>query len=169
MSKKENVFVKEITSMEEDFSQWYTDVVVKTDMVDYSPVKGCMVIKPYGYAVWENIQNQMDGRFKETGVENAYFPVVIPESLLKKEADHFEGFAPEVLRVTHGGDDELTERLFIRPTSENIIKYMYAKWISSYRDLPVLMNQWCNVVRWEKPPGPFENCRVPVAGRPYLP
>lgn len=155
MSKKENVFVKEITSMEEDFSQWYTDVVVKTDMVDYSPVKGCMVIKPYGYAVWENIQNQMDGRFKETGVENAYFPVVIPESLLKKEADHFEGFAPEVLWVTHGGDEELTERLFIRPTSETIINYMYAKWISSYRDLPVLMNQWCNVVRWEKTTRPF--------------
>lgn len=155
MSKKETEFVKEITPMEVDFSRWYTDVVLKTDMVDYAPVRGCMVIKPYGYALWENIQRVMDRRFKETGHENAYFPVVIPESFLKKEASHFEGFAPEVLWVTHGGDEELQERLFIRPTSETIINHMYAKWIESYRDLPVLMNQWCNVIRWEKTTRPF--------------
>lgn len=155
MGKKEQEFVKEITPMKEDFAQWYTDVVLKTDMVDYAPVKGCMVIKPYGYAVWENIQKAEDRRFKETGHENAYFPVMIPESLLRKEADHFEGFAPEVLWITKGGNEELTEKMFVRPTSETIINYMYAKWISSYRDLPVLMNQWCNVVRWEKTTRPF--------------
>lgn len=148
-------FVKEITSMEEDFSQWYTDVILKTDMVDYSPVRGCMVIKPYGYAVWEGIQRVADWRFKKTGHKNAYFPLLIPESFLKKEADHFEGFAPEVLWVTHGGSEELSERLFVRPTSETIICTMYAKWIKSYRDLPVLINQWANVVRWEKTTRPF--------------
>ena len=148
-------FVKEITPMEEDFSQWYTDVILKTDMVDYAPVKGCMVIKPYGYGVWEGIQRVADRRFKETGHKNAYFPLLIPESFLSKEADHCEGFAPEVLWVTHGGNERLTERLFIRPTSETIICTMYSKWIQSYRDLPVLMNQWCNVVRWEKTTRPF--------------
>jgi prolyl-tRNA synthetase len=154
-NKKQQDFVKEITPMEEDFSQWYTDVILKTDMVDYAPVKGCMVIKPYGYGVWEGIQRVADRRFKETGHKNAYFPLLIPESFLKKEADHFEGFAPEVLWVTHGGDEELTERLFIRPTSETMICTMYSKWIQSYRDLPVLINQWCNVVRWEKTTRPF--------------
>lgn len=153
--KKEQDFVKEITPMEEDFSQWYTDVILKTDMVDYAPVKGCMVIKPYGYGVWEEIQRVTDRRFKETGHKNAYFPLLIPESFLKKEADHFEGFAPEVLWVTHGGNEELAERLFIRPTSETIICTMYSKWVQSYRDLPVLINQWANVIRWEKTTRPF--------------
>ena len=153
--KKQQEFVKEITPMEEDFSQWYTDVILKTDMVDYAPVKGCMVIKPYGYGVWEGIQRVADWRFKETGHKNAYFPLLIPESYLKKETDHFEGFAPEVLWVTHGGNEELAERLFIRPTSETIICSMYSKWIQSYRDLPLLINQWCNVVRWERTTRPF--------------
>ena len=154
-NKNEKDFVKEITPMEEDFSQWYTDVVLKTDMVDYAPVKGCMVIKPYGYGLWEGIQRVSDRRFKETGHKNAYFPLLAPESFLKKESDHFEGFAPEVLWVTHGGNEELAERLFIRPTSETIICNMYSKWIKSYRDLPLLINQWCNVVRWEKTTRPF--------------
>lgn len=154
-SNNEQKFVKEITPMEENFSQWYTDVILKTDMVDYSPVRGCMVIKPYGFSVWEGIQRVTDWRFKKTGHKNAYFPLLIPESFLEKEASHFEGFAPEVLWVTHGGSEELTERLFIRPTSETIICTMYSKWIKSYRDLPVLINQWCNVVRWEKTTRPF--------------
>ncbi len=148
-------FVKHIAKRDEDFPQWYTDVILKTDMVDYSDVKGCMVIKPYGYGVWELIQTEMDRRFKETGHVNAYFPLFIPESLLLKEAEHVEGFAPEVAWVTHGGSEKLTERLAIRPTSETIIGSMYSKWIQSYRDLPVLMNQWCNVVRWEKSTRPF--------------
>lgn len=148
-------FVKEIVPMEEDFSQWYTDIILKADLVDYAPVKGCMVIKPYGYAIWENIQRVADKRFKATGHKNAYFPLLIPESLLKKEAEHFEGFAPEVLWVTHGGNEELSEKLFIRPTSETIICSMYAKWVQSYRDLPLLINQWCNVMRWEKTTRPF--------------
>ena len=152
--KNEQEFVKEITPMETDFSQWYTDVILKTDLVDYSPVKGCMVIKPYGYGIWENITRVMDGRFKATGHKNAYFPMVIPESFLK-ETEHFEGFAPEVLWVTHGGNEELAERLFIRPTSETIICSMYSKWVQSYRDLPILINQWCNVIRWEKTTRPF--------------
>ena len=143
-------FVTHIAKRDEDFPQWYTDVILKTDMVDYSDVRGCMVIKPYGYGVWELIQSEMDRRFKETGHVNAYFPLFIPESLLMKEAEHVEGFAPEVAWVTHGGSEKLTERLAIRPTSETIIGAMYSKWIQSYRDLPVLMNQWCNVVRWEK-------------------
>lgn len=151
----EQKFVKEITPMEKDFSRWYTDVVLKTDLVDYSPVRGCMVIKPYGYSIWENIQRVTDWRFKKTGHKNAYFPLLIPESFLKKEVEHFEGFSPEVLWVTHGGSEELTERLVIRPTSETIICTMYSKWIKSYRDLPVLINQWCNVVRWEKTTRPF--------------
>lgn len=153
MAEKE--FVKEITPMEEDFTQWYTDVITKADMVDYAPVKGCMVIKPYGYGLWENIQKFADAKFKATGHKNAYFPLLIPESYLKREADHFSGFAPEVLWVTHGGSEELAERLFIRPTSETIICNMYSKWIQSYRDLPLLINQWCNVVRWEKTTRPF--------------
>lgn len=154
MSKKKK-FVQAVTSRDEDFARWYTDVVIKTDMVDYAPVKGCMVIKPYGYAIWENIQKIADKKFKDTGHENAYFPLLIPESFLKKESDHFEGFSPEVLWVTQGGDQQLTEKLLIRPTSETIICNMYSKWIQSYRDLPVLMNQWCNVIRWEKTTRPF--------------
>ncbi len=154
-NQKNEKFVKEITPMEEDFAQWYTDIVLKAEMADYSPVRGCMVIRPYGYAVWENIQKTADKRFSETGHENCYFPLLIPENLLTKEADHFEGFAPEVLWVTHGGDEELAERLFVRPTSETVINTMFAKWIQTYRDLPVKINQWANVVRWEKTTRPF--------------
>ena len=155
MAKNKEEFVQHIASRTEDFAQWYTDVVIKNDMADYSEVKGCMVIKPYGYAVWELMQQQMDQRFKETGHVNAYFPLLIPESMLMREAEHVEGFAPEVAWVTQGGSETLNERLAIRPTSETIIGTMYAKWIQSYRDLPVLMNQWCNVMRWEKSTRPF--------------
>lgn len=148
-------FVKEITPQSEDFSRWYLDVVRKAELADYSPVKGCMVIRPYGYAIWELIQQALDKRFKATGHVNAYFPLFIPESLLMKEAEHVEGFAPEVAWVTKGGNEELEEKLAIRPTSEVIIGTMYAKWIQSWRDLPVLINQWANVVRWEKVTRPF--------------
>ncbi len=148
-------FVKEITPKNVDYSQWYVDVVRKAELADYAPVKGCMVIRPAGYALWENYQAGMDRRFKATGVQNAYFPLLIPESFFKKEAEHVEGFAPEVAWVTHGGGEELTEKLAIRPTSETIICSMYAKWIKSYRDLPVLINQWCSVLRWEKATRPF--------------
>ena len=154
-NNKNEGFVTQIASRQENFPQWYTDVILKTDMVDYSEVRGCMVIKPYGYRVWELIQQDLDARFKATGHQNAYFPLFIPESLLKKEAEHVEGFAPEVAWVTHGGDELLTERLCVRPTSETIICSMYSKWIQSYRDLPLLLNQWCNVVRWEKTTRPF--------------
>ena len=155
MGKKQNNQVKEITPMEVDFPQWYTDVISKTELVDYSPVKGFMVIRPYGYAIWENIQKAYDERFKATGHQNMYFPLLIPESLLKKEAEHVEGFAPEVAWVTKGGDKELAEPLCVRPTSETIICSMYAKWLHSYRQLPFLYNQWCSVVRWEKTTRPF--------------
>lgn len=155
MSKNEKQFVEEITPMEVDFPQWYTDVILKTDLVDYAPVKGFMVVKPYGYAIWENIQQFLDKRFKDTGHKNCYFPLLIPESLLTKEAEHVEGFAPEVAWVTHGGNKKLEERLCVRPTSETIICNMYAKWLKSYRDLPYLYNQWCSVVRWEKSTRPF--------------
>lgn len=148
-------FVNEIADINKDFAQWYTDVVLKTDMVDYGPVKGTMVIKPYGYAIWENIQSYMDKEFKKLGVQNAYFPMLIPESFLLKEAEHVEGFAPEVAVVTYAGGENLAEKLIIRPTSETIIGEMYSKWIKSYRDLPMKMNQWCNVVRWEKTTRPF--------------
>ena len=148
-------FVTDIADMNADFAQWYTDVILKTDMVDYGPVKGTMVIKPYGYAVWENIQRYLDKEFKKQGVENAYFPMLIPESYLKREAEHVEGFAPEVAVVTYAGGEELNEKLIVRPTSETIICEMFSKWIKSYRDLPVKMNQWCNVMRWEKTPRPF--------------
>jgi prolyl-tRNA synthetase len=148
-------FVTEITPQSEDFSRWYLDVVRRAELADYSPVKGCMVIRPYGYAIWELIQQAFDKRFKETGHVNAYFPLFIPESLLQTEAEHVEGFAPQVAWVTKGGTEELEERLAIRPTSEVIIGTMYAKWIQSWRDLPVLINQWANVVRWEKVTRPF--------------
>src|SRR4030081_1478849 len=131
-----------------DFAQWYTDVVRKAELADYTPVRGCMVIRPYGYALWENIQAALDGMIKQTGHSNMYFPLLIPESLLLKEAEHVEGFAPEVSWVTHGGNEKLAERLAIRPTSETIIGTLYKKWIRSYRDLPVLGNQWVNGVRW---------------------
>jgi prolyl-tRNA synthetase len=142
--------VTAITPRSEDFSRWYTDVIRRAELADYSPVKGCMVIRPYGYAIWELIQQGLDKRIKATGHVNAYFPLLIPQSLLIKEADHVEGFAPQVAWVTKGGTEELEEPLVIRPTSEAIIGTMYAKWIQSWRDLPVLINQWANIVRWEK-------------------
>ncbi len=138
-----------LTSQSEDFSKWYNEIVQKADLADYSPVRGCMVIKPYGYTLWENIRDALDRRFKATGHVNAYFPLFIPESFLQKEAEHVEGFSPELAVVTIGGGEELEERLIVRPTSETIIGHMYAKWIQSYRDLPLLINQWANVVRWE--------------------
>lgn len=153
--QKDNQFVKEIADMTADFPQWYTDVVLKTQLVDYGPVKGTMVIRPYGYEIWEHIQEELDRRFKATGHKNAYFPMLIPYSYLVKEADHVEGFAPEVALVTHIGDTPLDEKLVVRPTSETIICSMFAKWVQSYRDLPVLVNQWANVVRWEKTTRPF--------------
>ncbi|NMA66720.1 MAG: proline--tRNA ligase, partial [Clostridiaceae bacterium] len=152
---KEKKFVEEITSMDEDFSQWYTDVVRKADLMTYSSVKGCMIIRPYGYAIWELIQKDLDRRFKETGHENVYMPMFIPESLLQKEKDHVEGFAPEVAWVTHGGSEELAERLCVRPTSETLFCEHYKDIVQSYRDLPKLYNQWCSVVRWEKTTRPF--------------
>ncbi|GAB4317146.1 MAG: proline--tRNA ligase [Candidatus Sumerlaeia bacterium] len=147
---RDKEFVRELTNKSEDFSQWYVDVVRKAGLADYTTIKGCMVIKPYGFALWENMKAALDRRIKDTGHENAYFPLFVPESLLNKEAEHVEGFAPEVAWVTHGGKEPLEERLAIRPTSEAIICSIYAKWIQSYRDLPVLINQWANVVRWEK-------------------
>lgn len=153
--EEKNQYLKEITPMDEDFSQWYIDTILKAELADYSTVRGCIVFRPYGYAIWENMQQLLDRRFKETGHKNAYFPLFIPESLLQKEAEHVEGFAPEVAWVTHGGSDELVERLAVRPTSETIICSMYSKWIKSWRDLPVLINQWANVVRWEKSTRPF--------------
>ena len=151
--KKE--FVKEIADINADFPQWYTDVVIKTGLADYGPTKGSMVIRPYGYAIWENIQRELDARFKATGHKNAYFPLLIPMSLLQKEAEHVEGFAPEVATVTRAGSNELSEPLVVRPTSETIICDMYSRWIQSYRDLPLKINQWANVVRWEKTTRPF--------------
>ena len=152
---KDKQFVQDVADINEDFPQWYTDVVIKTELVDYGPVKGTMVIRPYGYAVWENIQREMDARFKALGVKNAYFPMLIPESYLKREAEHVEGFAPEVATVTHAGGEKLAENLVIRPTSETIICEMYSKWMHSYRDLPIIINQWANVMRWEKTTRPF--------------
>jgi prolyl-tRNA synthetase len=141
--------VAKVTPRSEDYSRWYTDVVQMTDLADYSPVKGCMVIKPYGYELWENVKSGLDRRFKATGHSNAYFPLFIPMSFIQKEAQHVEGFSPELAVVTIGGGKELEEPLVVRPTSETVIGHMYAKWIQSYRDLPVLINQWANVVRWE--------------------
>jgi prolyl-tRNA synthetase len=150
MAKQKGQFEGALTSRADNFSEWYIDLVRKADLADYSDIRGCMVIKPYGYALWENIRDGLDRRFKLTGHMNAYFPLFIPESYLKKEADHVEGFAPEVPWVTHVGEEKLEERLAIRPTSETIICATYAKWVQSYRDLPILINQWANVVRWEK-------------------
>ena len=151
--------VNDITSMDEDFAKWYTDIVKKAELVEYTSVKGCMVIRPYGYAIWENIQRILDGMFKETGHENVCMPMFIPESLLNKEKDHVEGFAPEVAWVTHGGSNKLEERLCVRPTSETLFCEHYAKVIQSHRDLPKLYNQWCSVVRWEKTTRPFLRTR----------
>lgn len=148
-------FVEAITSMDEDFAKWYTDIVKKAELIDYSTVKGCMIIRPYGYAIWENIQKELDGRLKATGHENVYMPMFIPESLLNKEKDHVEGFAPEVAWVTHGGSEELAERLCVRPTSETLFCEHFAKIVQSHNDLPKLYNQWCSVVRWEKTTRPF--------------
>ena len=148
--EKDLDFVKEITSKEKNFSQWYIDVVRKAELADYTSIKGCMVIRPYGYGLWENMQQGLDKRIKKTGHKNAYFPLFIPEHLLKKEAEHVEGFAPEVAWVTHGGSQKLEERMAVRPTSEAIICSLYSKWVKSYRDLPILINQWANIVRWEK-------------------
>ena len=148
-------FVKDITNIEEDFAQWYTDIVLKAELADYTDVKGFISIRPYGYGIWENIQKYADKKFKDAGVKNLSMPVLIPESLLNKEKDHVEGFAPEVAWVTHGGGSKLEERLCVRPTSETIFCNMYAKWLNSWRDLPFLYNQWCNVLRWEKETRPF--------------
>src|SRR5213080_3346341 len=157
MAKKTGTetFVTEITPQSEDFSRWYLDVVKKAELADYSPVKGCMVIRPYGYAIWERMQQELDARIKATGHVNAYFPLFIPNSLLTKEAEHVEGFSPQVAYVTHAGGEELEEKLVVRPTSEAIIGTMYANWVHSWRDLPILINQWANVVRWEKVTRPF--------------
>ena len=154
--------VEAITSMEEDFAKWYTDIVKKADLADYSSVRGCTVVRPYGCAIWENIQHDLDGRFKATGHENVMMPMFIPEGLLQKEKDHVEGFAPEVAWVTHGGEEKLTERLCVRPTSETLFCEHYANIIHSYRDLPKLYNQWCSVLRWEKTTRPF------LRGREFL-
>lgn len=152
---QEKQFVKELADINTDFAQWYTDIVKKAELMDYGPVKGTMVIRPYGYAIWENIQNLLDKRFKADGVQNAYFPMFIPENFFTREKQHVEGFAPEVAVVTYAGGAELSEKLIIRPTSETIICDMFSKWIKSYRDLPLKVNQWCNVCRWEKTTRPF--------------
>lgn len=152
---KNKKFVSAITSRDEDFAKWYTDIVKKAELTDYSGIKGCMIIRPYGYAIWENIQADLDRRFKETGHQNVYMPMFIPESLLQKEKDHVEGFAPECAWVTVGGQEKLQERLCVRPTSETLFCEHYSKIIETYRDLPKLYNQWCSVVRWEKTTRPF--------------
>ena len=153
--KNDKKFVQQLTDINKDLSQWYTDVIIKADLCDYGPVKGTMIIKPYAYEIWEHIQEFLNKEFKKVGVKNAYFPMFIPESYLKREAEHVEGFAPEVAVVTYAGGQELAEKLIVRPTSETIICEMFSKWIKSYRDLPMVMNQWCNVVRWEKATRPF--------------
>lgn len=155
----EKDFVKEVTNIEEDFAKWYTDIVLKADLADYTDTKGCIAIKPYGYAIWENIQKYTDDKFKKVGVKNVYLPVLIPESLLQKEKDHVEGFAPEVAWVTIGGQEKLEEKLCIRPTSETMFSNLYSKWLKSWRDLPMVYNQWCNVLRWEKETRPFLRSR----------
>ncbi len=158
MSNKKE-FVKDITNIDEDFAQWYTDIVLKAELADYTTVKGFISIRPYGYEIWEHIQNYADKKFKEHGVKNVSMPVLIPENLLNKEKDHVEGFAPEVAWVTIGGGEELEERLCVRPTSETVFSTMYSKWLSSWRDLPFLYNQWCSVLRWEKETRPFLRSR----------
>ncbi|MBR3631092.1 MAG: proline--tRNA ligase, partial [Oscillospiraceae bacterium] len=159
MAKNDKKMVSAITSMDEDFAQWYTDIVKKAELIAYTSVKGCMVIRPYGYAIWENIQRILDGMFKATGHENVNMPMFIPESLLEKEKDHVEGFAPEVAWVTMGGNAKLEERLCVRPTSETLFCDHYKDIVHSYRDLPKLYNQWVSVVRWEKTTRPFLRSR----------
>ncbi|MDW8141129.1 MAG: aminoacyl--tRNA ligase-related protein, partial [Candidatus Bipolaricaulota bacterium] len=146
---------EKITPRSQDFSAWYNEVVQRAELADYAPVRGCMVIRPYGYALWENLQRELDRRFKATGHKNAYFPLFIPMSFIQKEAQHVEGFSPELAVVTHGGGEQLAEPLVVRPTSETVIGYMFKQWIKSYRDLPLLINQWANVVRWELRPRLF--------------
>ena len=153
--EKKQEFVQHITPRDENFSQWYTDVVTQTDLMDYTPVRGCMALRPYGNRIWELIREHMDERFRETGHENVSMPMLIPESLLLKEAEHVEGFAPEVAWVTQGGNDVLQERLAVRATSVTIFCTMFAKWVQSWRDLPMKYNQWCSVMRWEKTTRPF--------------
>ncbi|MGB8956899.1 MAG: proline--tRNA ligase [Tumebacillaceae bacterium] len=155
MAKEDKQFVQEITPQSEDFSKWYLDVIKKADLMSYAPVRGCIVFKPDGYEIWEHMQRELDARFKETGHRNAYFPMFIPESFFQKEKEHVEGFNPELPWVTEAGGEKLEERLAIRPTSETMIGHMYSEWINSYRDLPLLINQWANVVRWEKRTQPF--------------
>ena len=152
---KQKKMVEAITSMDVDFSKWYTDVCRKAELMDYASTKGCMIIEPYGYAIWENIQHDLDARFKKVGVQNVYMPLLIPESLLQKEKDHVKGFAPEVAWVTEGGGEKLQERLCIRPTSETLFCEHFQKVIKSWRDLPKIYNQWCSVLRWEKTTRPF--------------
>lgn len=156
---KNKEFVQDITNIDEDFAQWYTDIVLKAELADYTSVKGFIAIRPYGYEIWENIQKYADNKFKEYGVKNVSMPALIPENLLNKEKDHVEGFAPEVAWVTKGGEEDLEERLCVRPTSETVFSTMYSKWLSSWRDLPYLYNQWCNVLRWEKETRPFLRSR----------
>ena len=158
MSGKQE-FVKDIANIDEDFAKWYTDIVIKAELADYTDTKGCIAIKPYGYAIWENIQSYADKLFKGVGVKNVYFPLLIPESLLQKEKDHVEGFAPEVAFVTEAGGEKLDEKLCIRPTSETIFGSLYSKWLKSWRDLPFVYNQWCSVLRWEKETRPFLRSR----------
>ena len=159
MAKEQKKMVDDITSMDEDFAKWYTDICRKAELIEYTSVKGCMVIRPYGYAIWENIQKTLDGMFKETGHENVCMPMFIPESLLQKEKDHVEGFAPECAWVTMGGNEELEERLCVRPTSETLFCEHFKQIVHSYRDLPKLYNQWVSVVRWEKTTRPFLRSR----------
>jgi prolyl-tRNA synthetase len=146
---------KKVTPRSQDFAGWYNDLIIRAELADYSPVRGCIVFRPDGFAIWENLRDELDRRIKQTGARNAYFPLFIPQSFLQKEAEHVEGFAPEVAVVTHGGGKQLEEPLIVRPTSETIINYMFAQWIRSYRDLPLMINQWCNVVRWEMRTRPF--------------
>ena len=159
MSKNENEFVKEITNIEDDIAQWFTDIVIKAELCDYTEAKGFIAYKPYGFEIWENIRNYLDAHFKENGVKNVYFPMMIPESLLEKEKDHVEGFAPEVATVETAGGKQLDEKYVVRPTSETIISTMYSKWLHSWRELPFLYNQWCSVVRWEKETRPILRSR----------
>src|SRR5215475_1294288 len=140
---------RKVTPRSQDFAAWYNDIVLRAELADYSPVRGCIVFRPDGFAIWESLRDELDRRIKQTGARNAYFPLFIPQSFLRKEAQHIEGFAPEVAAVTHGGGQELEEPLIVRPTSETIIHHMFAQWIHSYRDLPLMVNQWCNIVRWE--------------------
>lgn len=158
MDNKEN-YVKEITNIEDDFAQWYTDIVIRAGLADYVDIKGFMAIKPYGFAIWENIQKYADEEFKKLGVKNLYLPLLIPEDLLNKEKEHVKGFAPEVAWVTQGGDQKLENRFCLRPTSETLFSTLYAKWTKSWRDLPMIFNQWCNVIRWEKETKPFLRTR----------